>query len=58
MSEVDLKGLDTVVVKALGLKIPTLDLVVIGWVLVIVEGTNFIDGIDGTRLRGKGSIGA
>lgn len=55
MSEVDLKGLDTVAMKALGLKIPTLDLVVIGSVLVIVEGTDFIDG---TRLRGKGSIGA
>ena len=49
-------GLDTVAARALGLKMPTLDLVVIGWVLVAdVEVINGIGSSMGDRGLGATS---
>ena len=49
-------GLDTVAARALGLKMPTLDLVVIGWVLVVdVEVINGIGSGMGDRGLGATS---
>ena len=48
-------GLDTVAASALGLKMPALDLVVIGWLLVAdVEGMNGI----GSSMGGGRGLGA